>query len=156
KKEEPTGVIYLGRIPHGFYENEMKSYFSQFGTVLRLRLSRNRKNGRSKHYGFVEFQHLEVAKIVAETLDNYLLSGRILSCKLLEKDQIHPKLWIGSEKKFKKDWKPRLARQTHNQEKSIDQQRVISDRLIKREELKRKRFKDLGIDYEFSGFSDQK
>ncbi|KAI8451895.1 hypothetical protein BY996DRAFT_7263436 [Phakopsora pachyrhizi] len=93
----------------------MKSYFSQFGTVLRLRLSRNRKNGRSKHYGFVEFQHLEVAKIVAETLDNYLLSGRILSCKLLEKDQIHPKLWIGSEKKFKKDWKPRLARQTHNQ-----------------------------------------
>jgi nucleolar protein 15 len=37
------GVIYLGRIPHGFYEDEMRGYFSQFGTVTRLRLSRNKK-----------------------------------------------------------------------------------------------------------------
>lgn len=36
------GVIYLGRIPHGFYEDEMRSYFEQFGEVTRLRLSRNR------------------------------------------------------------------------------------------------------------------
>ena len=41
-KSEP-GVIYLGRIPHGFYEEEMESYFSQFGQVCRLRLSRNKK-----------------------------------------------------------------------------------------------------------------
>jgi nucleolar protein 15 len=37
------GVVYLGRIPHGFYEEEMHSYFSQFGKVLQLRLSRNKK-----------------------------------------------------------------------------------------------------------------
>lgn len=37
------GVIYLGRIPHGFYEDEMKSYFSQFGTVTRLKLYRSKK-----------------------------------------------------------------------------------------------------------------
>ena len=37
------GVIYLGKIPHGFFEREMKAYFSQFGDVTRLRLSRNRK-----------------------------------------------------------------------------------------------------------------
>jgi nucleolar protein 15 len=40
---EKTGVVFLGRIPHGFYEDEMRSYFSQFGTVLRIRLSRNKK-----------------------------------------------------------------------------------------------------------------
>ncbi|CAH7690249.1 hypothetical protein PPACK8108_LOCUS25538, partial [Phakopsora pachyrhizi] len=56
-------------------------------------------------------------KIVVETLDNHLLSDRILSCKLMERDQIHSKLWIGSKKKFKGDWKERLARQTHNQQK---------------------------------------
>jgi RNA recognition motif-containing protein len=37
------GVLYLGRIPHGFYEEEMKAYFSQFGDISRLRLARNKK-----------------------------------------------------------------------------------------------------------------
>lgn len=75
------GVIYLGRIPHGFYEEQMKAYFGQFGTVSRLRLSRNKKTGASKHYAFIEFAEEEVAKIVAETMDNYLLYGHILKCK---------------------------------------------------------------------------
>lgn len=42
-KANGRGVIYVGRIPHGFYEKQMKSYFSQFGKVLRLKISRNRK-----------------------------------------------------------------------------------------------------------------
>ena len=37
------GVVYLGRIPHGFYEKEMRAYFGQFGEVSQLRLSRNKK-----------------------------------------------------------------------------------------------------------------
>lgn len=37
------GVIYLGHIPHGFYEEEIRSYFTQFGTVTRLKLYRSKK-----------------------------------------------------------------------------------------------------------------
>lgn len=40
------GVVYLGHIPHGFYEEEMKNYFSQFGTVTRLKLYRSKKVNR--------------------------------------------------------------------------------------------------------------
>ena len=36
-------MVYVGHIPHGFYEEEMKKYFSQFGTVKRLKLSRSKK-----------------------------------------------------------------------------------------------------------------
>ena len=36
-------VIYVGHIPYGFFEEQMKAYFSQFGDVLNIRLSRNRK-----------------------------------------------------------------------------------------------------------------
>lgn len=43
KNEKERGVLYLGRIPHGFYEEEMKEYFTQFGEVTRLRLARNKK-----------------------------------------------------------------------------------------------------------------
>ena len=41
--EEERGVIYLGHIPFGFFEQEMKAYFEQFGHVTRMRLSRNIK-----------------------------------------------------------------------------------------------------------------
>lgn len=37
------GVIYIGHIPHGFYEDEMKAYFTQFGAVKRVCLARSKK-----------------------------------------------------------------------------------------------------------------
>lgn len=40
---EESAVVYLGRIPHGFYEAEMHGYFSQFGVIKNLRLARNKK-----------------------------------------------------------------------------------------------------------------
>lgn len=95
------GVIYVGRIPHGFYEQEMKQYFSQFGNITNLRLSRNRKTGKSKHFAFVEFESAEVAEIVSKTMDNYLLFGHILKCKLVAPEQVHKDLWIGANKRFK-------------------------------------------------------
>lgn len=37
------GVIYVGRLPHGFYETQLKDYFSQFGRVTNVHVSRNKK-----------------------------------------------------------------------------------------------------------------
>jgi len=150
--DEETGVIYLGRIPHGFYEDEMKSYFSQFGEVLRVRLSRCKRTGKPRHYGFIEFKHLQVAQIVAETIHNYLLSGKLLQCKLLEKHEIHPKLWVGAGKKFMKDCKIRLDRQKRNQPKTLPKQAVITNRLVEREKRKRQKLSEQGIDYDFPGY----
>ena len=95
------GVVYVGRIPHGFYEHEMREYFSQFGDISRLRLSRSRKSGASKHYAFVEFTSAGVAKIVADTMNNYLMFGHILKCKVVSSEQEHESLWKGANKRFK-------------------------------------------------------
>jgi nucleolar protein 15 len=81
----------------------MKKYFSQFGRVNRLRLSRNKKTGASKHFAFVEFASTEVADIVARTMDNYLLFGHILKCKLVPTEQVHPDLFKGAGQRFKVD-----------------------------------------------------
>ncbi|MCJ1311732.1 hypothetical protein MMC25_005405 [Agyrium rufum] len=99
--DEAPGVVYIGRIPHGFYENEMRSYFSQFGTVNRIRLSHNRKTGKSKHYAFIEFLSAGVAKIVADTMNNYLMFGHILKCNVVPREQVHDNLWKGANKRFK-------------------------------------------------------
>jgi nucleolar protein 15 len=96
------GVVYIGRIPHGFYEQEMRQYFSQFGTITNLRLSRNRKTGNSKHFAFIEFESAEVAEIVSQAMDNYLLFGHILKCKMVALEQVHKSLWVGANRRFKK------------------------------------------------------
>ncbi|VUC33449.1 unnamed protein product [Clonostachys rosea] len=97
-----AGIIYVGRIPHGFYEHEMKQYFSQFGKVTQIRLSRNKKTGASKHFAFIEFAEASTAEIVAKTMDNYLLFGHILKCKVLPKEQAHDDIFKGANKRFKK------------------------------------------------------
>lgn len=80
----------------------MRSYFSQFGTVNHVRLSRSKKTGNSKHYAFLEFSSSDVAKIVASTMNNYLMFGHILKCSVISNEQVHPNLWKGADKRFKK------------------------------------------------------
>jgi nucleolar protein 15 len=80
----------------------MRAYFSQFGEITKLRLSRNRLTGRSKHYAFIEFASTTVAKIVAETMDNYLMYSHILKCKFVPAEQLHPEVWKGANRRFKR------------------------------------------------------
>ena len=79
----------------------MRAYFSQFGSISRLRLSRNRRTGQSKHYAFIEFASSDVARIAADTMNNYLLFGHILKCRTIPKEQIHENLWKGANRRFK-------------------------------------------------------
>lgn len=37
------GIVYVGHIPHGFYEEEMEEYFKQFGNVTRVRIVRSKR-----------------------------------------------------------------------------------------------------------------
>ena len=69
----------MGHLPHGFTEPEMKEYFEQYGEVLGVKLARSRKTARSKGYGFVQFKYPEVAIIVAETMNGYLLLGKVIN-----------------------------------------------------------------------------
>ncbi|KAF9328934.1 MKI67 FHA domain-interacting nucleolar phosphoprotein [Linnemannia elongata] len=152
KDKSATGVVYLGRIPHGFYEDQMNAYFSQFGKVLRLRLSRNKKTGKSKHYAFIEFASQEVADIVADTMDNYLLFGHQLKCKALQPTQIHPAMFLGANKKFKAIPWQKISKEKHNAEKSAAQMKQVAKKLLKNESAKRAKLAELGIDYEFPGY----
>mmetsp|Transcript_61118 Transcript_61118/g.108801 ORF Transcript_61118/g.108801 Transcript_61118/m.108801 type:complete len:320 (-) Transcript_61118:79-1038(-) len=96
----PRGVIYVGHVPDGFYEPQMKKFFQQFGRVTRLRLSRSKKNARSKGYAFVEFEDEGVAEIVAQTMHKYLLFGKQLVCHIVPKEKQHPALFKGCRKKM--------------------------------------------------------
>ncbi|KAL7409137.1 hypothetical protein BDY24DRAFT_404361 [Mrakia frigida] len=149
--DKEKGVLYLGRIPHGFYETEMKAYFSQFGDVEKIRLARNKKTGKSKHYGFLLFESLSVAKIVAETMDNYLLLGHILRCKVVPNSEIHPSLWVGANRKWRAVPSVRLERAKLEQPRTKEQQVKAEKRLLSRQEAKKAKLAELGIDYQMEG-----
>jgi len=83
-----SGVVYIKHIPHGFYEDEMKSFFSQFGKVVRLTVARSSKTGNSKGYGYLQFSDPAVAKIAAETMNNYLMFEKIVKCQVLSPDLV--------------------------------------------------------------------
>uniref|UniRef100_A0A8C6SZ05 Nucleolar protein interacting with the FHA domain of MKI67 n=1 Tax=Neogobius melanostomus TaxID=47308 RepID=A0A8C6SZ05_9GOBI len=147
------GVIYVGHLPRGLFEPQIKSYFEQFGTVLRLRLSRSKKTGGSKGYAFVEFDCDEVAKIVAETMNNYLMGERLIKCHVIPPEKVHEKLFVGSQRKFKKPTQPAVAR--YNKAHTEEQIKKLTQKLVRKESKLRKRLAEKGIDYDFPGFAAQ-
>ncbi|XP_062988011.1 MKI67 FHA domain-interacting nucleolar phosphoprotein [Elgaria multicarinata webbii] len=147
------GVIYLGHIPKGLYEPQLKEYFSQFGTVTRLRLSRSKKTGGSKGYAFVEFEYDEVAKIVADTMNNYLFGERLLKCQFMPPEKVHENLFKGSERIFSKPLHPAVKR--YNRRRTTQEKAKMTQRLLKKERQLRKRLAEKGIDYDFPGFAAQ-
>ncbi|CAK1362606.1 putative RNA-binding protein [Cercospora beticola] len=95
--EATPGVVYMSRLPHGFYEKQLRAYLAQFGDVTNLRLARNKKTGKSKHYAFVEFAASTVADIVVKTMDKYLMFGHILQCKRVPPEQVKEGIWKGAK-----------------------------------------------------------
>ncbi|XP_053732289.1 MKI67 FHA domain-interacting nucleolar phosphoprotein [Synchiropus splendidus] len=147
------GVIYVGHLPLGLFEPQLKSYFEQFGKVEKLRLSRSKKTGGSKGYAFVQYECDEVAEIVAETMNNYLMGERLIQCHVVPKEKVHDKMFVGSLRRFKKPSQPAVSR--YNRVRSADQVTKMTDRLVHKEQKLRKRLAARGIQYDFPGFAAQ-
>ncbi|GMN38427.1 hypothetical protein TIFTF001_007664 [Ficus carica] len=231
--EDVSKVVYIGRIPHGFYEKEMEGFFRQFGAIKRMRIARNKKvttwalligvrvstgmarvadgvtwgrllpdrwsdwssnglgegfkvlpywrresmpntireksspslhfphlcyipflltkrgvTGKSKHYGFMEFEDPGVAKIVADTMNNYLLFEHLLQVHVVPLERIHPKLWKGFNFRYKPLDRVQIERKCLDKERTLDEQKKLVDKIMKRELKRQKRIEAAGIDYE--------
>ncbi|CBY20125.1 unnamed protein product [Oikopleura dioica] len=99
KKIEPA-VLYVGHLPAQFSEPSLRKYFEQFGRIIRLRLSRSKRTGKSKGYAFFEYDDAKNARIAAKTMDKYLFHERLLVCKVMDKTKVHEHLWKGANMKF--------------------------------------------------------
>lgn len=107
-------VIKLNNIPHGFYEEQLKKYFSQFGQVRNVILIRSKKTHKSRGFGFVEFQHSTIAKIAAEAMHNYLFFNQVLKCRQMDRNDLPKNLFKIS---YKGLTSVELNKKNHNVEK---------------------------------------
>lgn len=124
KAKDKRGLILIRNLPHGFFEEQLKEYFSQFGKVTRIRLARSKRTTRSRGYAFIEFQYPEVAEIAAEAMNNYMMFK-----KLIKTVNIPP-----AEQKYNY-FKSGMLYETKE-----NGQKVLSSRFLKRRENQIKRY----------------
>ncbi|KFV94981.1 MKI67 FHA domain-interacting nucleolar phosphoprotein-like, partial [Eurypyga helias] len=111
------------------------------------------QTGGSKGYGFIEFESDDVAKIVADTMNNYLFCERLLKCQFMSPERVHENLFKDSNRIFLKPSLPAVRR--YNKIRSLVQKAKMTKRLLRKEKLLRKRLAEKGLDYDFPGFAAQ-
>ncbi|KEP62699.1 UNVERIFIED_CONTAM: RNA recognition motif-containing protein [Hammondia hammondi] len=143
------GVVYLGHLPQGFFEPQLRKFFSQFGKVTRVELRRSKRTGNSKGFAFVEFELPEVADIVAEAMNNYMMFGRTLVCHVVPPQNLSEKVFSHAKKKFKRAPSRLIAAGKHNKaEGEMASARQVNRKIVSGLK-KQQRLNDLGIDYTF-------
>jgi RNA recognition motif-containing protein len=77
KRRSHKGVeLYVGNIPYSMNEKELARTFEQHGKVNSARVIKNRFNGKSKGFGFVEMGSKAEAEEAAQALDGSDVKGR--------------------------------------------------------------------------------
>ena len=152
-KDSKRGVIYIGHLPKGFNENELKQFFQQFGPVTKLRVARSVKTARPKGYAFLEFGDRKVAEIAAKAMDKYMIFNKTLDVHVVDEPHFE------TFKHGNRDWKfvPtqaifRAKKNADLDSKTPEQRKARVEGLLQKEKEKRDRLKELQIDYEFPGF----
>lgn len=72
--------IFVGNLPWKTTSNELKALFSDYGTVERATISKQRKTGRSKGFGFVDIREHKPDSAI-EALHGVTIGGRQLTVR---------------------------------------------------------------------------
>ncbi len=70
--------IYVGNLSWTMTDDDLSSLFTQYGTVTSAKILKDKMNGRSKGFGFVEMEDEEAAKTAIANLNESEVQGRKL------------------------------------------------------------------------------
>jgi RNA recognition motif-containing protein len=68
--------IYVGNLPYGISEDELKNTFSKFGSVTSVKIIMDKMTGRSKGFAFVEMANNSDGNQAIKSLNETELNGR--------------------------------------------------------------------------------
>jgi len=71
--------LYVGNLPHGITEAELRNLFEAHGAVEKITLVTDRDTGRSRGFGFVEMSNASEADKAIAALNSTDLDGRTLT-----------------------------------------------------------------------------
>ena len=70
--------LYVGNLPYTVNQTKLEEMFSPFGTIVSASVISDKFSGRSKGFGFVEFDNDDAAKEAIAKLDGTDMDGRPL------------------------------------------------------------------------------
>ena len=70
--------IYVGNLSWTMTDEDLSNLFTQFGTVTSAKILKDKMNGRSNGFGFVEMDDAEAAKTAIASLNESEIQGRKL------------------------------------------------------------------------------
>ena len=132
RNNSPTDTIYLGHVPLGFEEAEMRKFFMQFGDVSKLKLFRSKKTKGSKGYAFIKFDSVTTAGTVSKAMNGYFMGDRQLVSEVVPKWKCHKGMFL----------QPRTRKEGEEDGKSSTEMNVY-------EEEDQEKIAALGIEYDF-------
>jgi RNA recognition motif-containing protein len=74
-------TLYVGNLPYRADEDAVQEHFEQQGTVVSVRLMKDRRTGKRKGYGFVEMNADSAAKAI-KNLNDSTFQERTLKVRL--------------------------------------------------------------------------
>jgi RNA recognition motif-containing protein len=70
--------IYIGNLPYGVSEEDLRDAFSQFGQVQSANIITDKFSGRSKGFGFVDMPNDGEAREAIEAMNDKDFKGRTI------------------------------------------------------------------------------
>ena len=70
--------LFVGSLPWSIDDQGLEDLFKEFGTVASAKVIMDRDSGRSKGFGFVEFDDDAAAKAAMDKLNNSDVQGRTI------------------------------------------------------------------------------
>jgi cold-inducible RNA-binding protein len=71
--------LFVGGLPFATTDDELNELFSAHGTVASATVVKDRDTGRSKGFGFVEYENDDEGKAAEQALNGSDLGGRSIS-----------------------------------------------------------------------------
>lgn len=74
--------VFVGNLPWGTDDQQLRADFEQYGTVTEARVITDRETGRSRGFGFVTYGSPNEAQQAIEKMNGYEVGGRALTVNL--------------------------------------------------------------------------
>lgn len=83
--------LFIGSLAYATTDDSLKAFFEQIGPVASARVITDRESGRSKGFGFVEFENEADNQKAVDQLDGKELDGRAISVGLARPREERPR-----------------------------------------------------------------
>uniref|UniRef100_A0A8C6S6X4 RRM domain-containing protein n=1 Tax=Neogobius melanostomus TaxID=47308 RepID=A0A8C6S6X4_9GOBI len=70
--------LFISGLSYGIDENLLAEAFSQYGTIKKVNLIRDRHTKNSCGFGFIQYANVKCAKLAMEAMEGNTLAGRTI------------------------------------------------------------------------------